>query len=76
MLVMGEHHAEEELLLSALHLDGGKVLHLGRIGVLLDIHPAEFRLREALGERQEPGPVGLAGIAPFGAEAGDDGLHA
>src|SRR5688572_26519526 len=53
VLVMREEDAEEQLLLPALHLDGGKVLHLGRVRILLDVHPAEFRLGKALGEREE-----------------------
>src|SRR6185503_11601499 len=75
MLVVRQHHAVEERLAAAAHEDGRKVLDvdvLDGFGVVLDVDPAEFRARETLGHRQEPGTVGDAGIAPRGAKAGDE----
>src|SRR5688572_26643707 len=70
MFVVRQHHAFEQRLAAALHQDGRKVLHLdvfGRLGVVLDIDPAEFGAREALGHGEEARAVGDAGVAPLGA---------
>ena len=74
MLVLGEHDAVEQHLFAALHLDGGEVLDLqvaDFLGVVLGIEPDELGLRELARQRLETGAVGPAGIAPFGAQAGD-----
>src|SRR2546425_8750818 len=56
----------------ARHADRGEVLDLevaDLVGLVLDIDPAELRLREFLREREEPRAIVDAGIAPFRAKA-------
>ncbi len=71
---MRQHHAVEQRLLAAPHEDSGEVLHVdvfNRFGIVLDVDPAEFGPREALGHREEARPIGDASVAPLGAKAGD-----
>ena len=73
MLVVRQHHALEQRLFAAAHEDRGEILHLDvleRLGVVLDVDPAEVRARKALGHGEEAGAVGDAGVAPRGAKAG------
>ena len=74
MLVVGEEGPVEELVAAALDQDGGEVLHLPVayfLGVVLDIQPAEARLRELLRQLEKPLAVALAAVAPQRAKAGD-----
>src|SRR5918992_5655252 len=67
MLVVRQHHAVEQRLFAAAHEDRREVLDLDvlhRLGVLLDVDPAELRARKALGHAEEAGAVGDAGVAP------------
>ena len=62
-------------LVAARHADGGKVLHFEiahLVRLVLDIEPAKAHLREIGGEGKIPGAIFDAGIAPFGAKAGND----
>src|SRR5688572_29572985 len=73
VLVVRKHHAFEQRVAAALHQDGRKVLDLdvfGRLGVVLDIDPAELGAREAFGHGEEARAVVDAGVAPLGAKAG------
>src|SRR5687767_730760 len=73
--VVRQHHALEQGLASAAHEDGRKVLDLDvldRLGFILDVHPAELGARKAARHLEEPRLIGLAGVAPGGAQAGDE----
>jgi len=73
--VEGEQGAVKNELVAARYADGGEVLDFQiaeRVGLVLDVDPAELGLRELLREGEKPGPVLDAGIAPFCAKAADD----
>ena len=68
----GEERAVKEDLAVARHADGGEVLHLqvaDLVRLVLDVDPAEFRLRKLLREREESRAVVGAGVAPRRAKA-------
>ena len=60
--------AMEENFIPSRDADGGEVLDFELahfVGLVLDIDPAELGAREFPGEREKPGPVLHAGIAPL-----------
>src|SRR5438477_11373266 len=64
--------AVKQQLAPARHADRGEVLHLEVahfVGLVLDIDPAEPRLRKFLREREEAWPIVDAGVTPFRAQA-------
>src|SRR5690348_3813550 len=72
-------HAVKEHFVVPRHVDSWKVLDVGElaelIGLVLDVRPAEFDVREFLAQREKPGPILDARIAPLGAKAANDDSH-
>ena len=70
-----QHRTVEQHAVAELDQQGGEVLDFlvaEQFGVLLDIDPGEHALGHGLGQRQQLGLVLLAGVAPGGAETGDE----
>src|SRR3954463_624331 len=70
--VHGEEGAVKKHSVGARDADGGEILHLevaDFIRLVLDVDPAEVRVREFCREREETQPVLVAGVAPRGAKA-------
>ena len=73
--VVRQHHALEQRVAAAAHEDGREVLHLDvldRLGFVLDVDPAKLGARKTARHLQKAGLIGLAGVAPGGAQAGDE----
>ena len=72
MGVNGEKGAVKEHVVAPRDADGGEVFHLqvaDLVGLVLDVDPAELRLRKFFREGEEPRAIFGAGIAPRGAKA-------